>query len=202
MKVIYLSLLMALVASSSVLWADDAKKKDEPSTTKSIEPKTEDLPVAPVPSIETTAPENTSKESHYLLEFGFTLGMPAVPININLGYWGSKRLPLLVRLSGMSYGTKSHGIQADIGWPFDREGNFRQFVAASFVASHWQTGDSSRSTIYDQTGVGPSYGLNWYGFSLLAGLTVGEWRVQDSFYSTDKKYPVGLLFQIGYTHIW
>jgi hypothetical protein len=160
-----------------------------------------------------------------LTEIGLTLGPPTI-VNINLGYWGPKELPMLVRVSGMYYGN-TRGIQLDVGYVFDRERNFRQYVALSAVSwqavsnyySFWtNTNSNSYKDIF--YGVGPSYGFNWYGLSLQIGLALGQDSNTQSYgggfsysYSGNPVYtsPTStsvnhfqpeVIFQIGYTFLW
>lgn len=152
-----------------------------------------------------------------LTELGLTLGPPTI-INVNVGYWGSKDFPALVRVSGMYYGD-TRGIQVDVGYVFSRELNFRQYVALSGVS--WQAAtnyysfwDNSQVSSYKDVfyGFGPSYGLNWFGLSLQIGLAMGQdinTRTYNAGYiysysttTTVNQFQPNVIFQIGYTFLF
>jgi hypothetical protein len=167
------------------------------------------------------APPDDPDSGDALKELGLTLGPPTI-VNLNLGYWGPRSLPLLFRVSGMYYGD-TRGIQADVGYIFQRDAHLKQYLAVTFVSwqtsvswsSYWNgnTGNSSRDMF---TGIGPSYGLNWNGLSVQLGVAFGQdVNVQNygAGYSYGGNYlppavvtnsqfvPVGI-FQIGYSFLW
>ena len=147
-----------------------------------------------------------------LMEAGLTLLLPAV-LNIDVGYWGTADFPLLVRLSGMYYGG-TRGIQADVGWAFDRRGSFKQFIAATFGSGRFSTTpDAVTTSVTSFTGAGPTYGLNWGGFSAQGGFLFGSTGQATTTHSaivglptttstTSVPSPVGLTLQLGYTYLW
>ena len=112
-----------------------------------------------------------------LTEIGFSLGQPSI-LNFNLGYWGSREFPLLLRFSGMYYGT-TRGAQVDVGYVISRNGWFKQYFALSAISyqqnwnysSVWTDITSSNDIFY---GVGPTYGVNWRGLSLQIGVAFGN----------------------------
>ena len=106
-------------------------------------------------------------ESSGLKELGVTLGTPA-GLNINVGWWGDESFPLLARLSGMYYGSLSKGVQGEVGWAFDTDGAFKQFVAAAGLTA------SIGNNPVTWTGAGPVYGINWHGLSAELGITFGS----------------------------
>jgi hypothetical protein len=159
-----------------------------------------------------------------LREVGLTLGTPSV-LNLNLGYWGDKGFPIVVRASGAYFGD-TRGVEVDVGYVFMREAHFRQYVAVSGVAwktttnwsSPWNYGSSNNSTD-NFWGVGPSYGLNWHGLSVQAGIAMGpdnsttNYAGGTSYYNGTPTYNPGgtstinqfepqVIFQVGYTFLW
>lgn len=142
-----------------------------------------------------------SKEIHHQpaitdqLEMGISAGSPAWG-NANLGYWGTPSLPLLVRIYGLHWGY-GYGAGGEIGWLFDAEGAFRQYVAVGgeFGSYFWpfslHTGEGG--------GGGIHYGFNWNGWSLDVGLNIGTVRWGWLFWETGSQ--VGLLpsLQVGYS---
>ena len=61
---------------------------------------------------------------------GVSLGTPAM-FNINVGYWGSTRVPIYLELSGMYFDDDRRGFTAQAGWIFDNTGIVRQAICAS-----------------------------------------------------------------------
>jgi hypothetical protein len=151
-----------------------------------------------------TASTSLAEPTRFVLkEVGLTLGTPA-GLNLNLGFWGTESIPLLVRASGMYYGSLK-GFQGDLGLVSNGSG-FRPFVAASFVTTKIDT-----STDYlSYTGIGPTVGFNAGGLLLQGGLAFG---ISDSNYSWSARDDYGALgggrrlgkaitLQIGYTILW
>jgi hypothetical protein len=160
------------------------------------------------------APEPDNGEA--LKEFGLTVGTPSI-VNLNVGYWGPNTLPMLFRVSGMYYG-QTRGGQIDIGYVFQREAKFRQYVAISAVAwqmstdvySFWSNNvaASYKDVFY---GIGPAYGLNWFGLSFQIGVAFGQDNNTQSsnggyYYpagtTTVNQFQPQLLLQVGYTFLW
>ena len=97
----------------------------------------------------------------YYLELGGTVGTPAA-LNLNIGLWTPSPLNLVFRVSGMllpsfGWGRATGGLQGDLGFAFDREGSFKQFVALTASYRRWAG--------YSEEGltVGPTYNANWNG---------------------------------------
>jgi len=156
-----------------------------------------------------------------LKEIGLTLGPPTI-VNLNLGYWGPKSFPMLARFSGMYYGD-TRGLELDLGYVFQRDAHLRQYVALSFVSWQLSTGfynfwsDSAVSSYTDMfTGLGPTYGLNWNGFSLQVGVAFGQdvnvttspagyyfgYGYRGASTATISQFEPQAIFQVGYTLLW
>lgn len=131
----------------------------------------------------------TEKEG-FLKEVGVSLLMPSL-LNANVGVWGTNEVPLVIRASGMYYGD-THGIQGEVGYLISRSEHFRHYVGVEVIDLAIVGSDHIKLT-----GAGPSYGLNWYGFSVQAGFAAGSTSVN----GTDA-FPVQLTTQIGYSILW
>ena len=119
---------------------------------------------------------------HFLL--GASVGTPSL-LNIDAGYWGGHRLPLIAEVSGMYFSSATRGAQIDLGWCFDDNGNRKQGIAISGALLNQS--QSQDSTSYDVLGrplsvttlstntlepyIGPSYLARWKSFSALIGIT-------------------------------
>ena len=132
-------------------------------------------------------------------EIGATLGTPALG-NIVLGYWSDDQFPWLVRASGMDYGS-TRGIQGDLGWAFDRDGKFKQFLVVS-IGSERIDESNNNNEILSGTGIGPTYGFNLYGFSLQLGVLFGSFQVYHEDTGITTSAPVAGTLQIGYSYLW
>lgn len=137
------------------------------------------------------------------LFLGGSLGTPAL-LNLNVGYWGGRNLPVMFQISGMYFSTSSRGIQGDVGWSFIDSGSVRQAIALSVSALNQS--QSEEATSYDvlnrplsvtsvmtnnlQPYLGPSYFVRWKSFvaSIGAGAAL----------SSDASSRFRALFQIGF----
>lgn len=104
------------------------------------------------------------------VELGTALGTPGL-FNLTVGTWGVSSAPVVLRASGMYFGSSVYGIQGDVGWMFHRAGRLRQFVGASVTSMRIVT---SGLDLLKWTGVGPSYGINYYGVSFQIGCSFGS----------------------------
>lgn len=133
------------------------------------------------------------KPSRPKVELGVSLGTPA-GLNFSTGIWGTSDVPLVVRATGMYWGPKLKGVQGDLGFLFNPEGNFKHYLAVSGTTV---SGGSTTDT-FSWTGIGPSYGLNWNGFSTQVGLSFGK----SSMASVRQFSSPQLQFQIGYSFLF
>jgi hypothetical protein len=143
--------------------------------------------------------EVTAKSNPALYEVGVSVGTPS-GVNLVFGYWGTDTTPLLLRVSGMDYGSNLRGVQVDAGWVFYRGPTFKQYLALSYATSHTEDSDHY---YYDFLSIaGPTYGFNWHGFELQAGVGFGTYYEQ--YYSGPQyKYSsVQLLAQLGYSWLF
>ncbi|OFZ81631.1 MAG: hypothetical protein A2583_10035 [Bdellovibrionales bacterium RIFOXYD1_FULL_53_11] len=115
------------------------------------------------------------------VEIGASLGMPA-GLNLHLGYWGG----VLVRATGMYWQPKMQGAQGEFGWNFARSGNVWQYFGLC--------GLTMKTSGYEFTGGGLSYGLNASGFALTLGLVGGK-------PGGNLKMPTFITIQIGYAYL-
>lgn len=122
---------------------------------------------------------------HPLLEVGVSLGTPTVLGNLIVGYWKGGEIPLLVRFSGMWWG-RIQGLQWEIGFGVDREGDFRQSITGGGLFINDRTGDWS--------GFAAFYTMNWYGFYVQPGITFGRGSLRS-------RSPQAL-FQFGYSFLF
>lgn len=125
------------------------------------------------------------KEVSYF-ESGINLGTPS-GINGAFGYWNG---PIGYRITGMYYGSDLNGIQLNIG--FKLSDNTKQMHNLALIAGTLQFKDENGNTegIMYWKYIGLVYNLNFQGFFLETGLTIGN----GSFSSPQ------LVFQIGYMH--
>ena len=121
-------------------------------------------------------PRDIRNESYF--ELGANLGTPA-GLNFTLGNWFG---PLGLHISGMSYGDRISGIQANFGFKLSDNTNRSHSIA--FICGH------SNADINTWSYYGAAYDLNWGGFFLEAGLTAGSGS-----YTNPQ-----LALQIGYTY--
>lgn len=119
-----------------------------------------------LPAVAVLADEPIAYPSQF--ELGVSVGTPGVA-NIQFGYWGNT-VPIVARGYGGFIGIAG-GAGGEIGWLFDNEGPFRQYVAAGFEAGSGFDPFSGFSGSW--VGAGPHYGFNWNGFSLDAGVSIG-----------------------------
>jgi len=135
--------------------------------------------------------DSTKKEKkvYNLYELGASLGSPS-KLNIVLGYWEDY---LLLRVSGMYLG-KDRGVQMDFGWPFDKNGSYKQYLSASIF--RYQLSSNLGISSSDTLGVGAQYGLNWKGLTFQAGPAVG-WDQSPA----DRGASFGVLLQLGYSFL-
>lgn len=116
--------------------------------------------VAPAPTPEVSTPSK--------FEFGLSAGLPTIG-NVHLGLWSPESLPVLVRLSGMYYGKGLYGSELSVGWIFDREGDFKQYLTATTgmtVKGPWDDSHENRTTYWY---IGPKYGFRYSVLFLDAG---------------------------------
>ena len=110
------------------------------------------------------APTTSSHEFELGLGVGFPGGTGA-----QLGYWG----PVVVRGSLASIGIASSA-DLEVGWQFDRDGDFRQYVGVGAWGVHgvlfWGFGVSEMLWF----GGGPRYGIRYRGFTASVGVDVGS----------------------------
>lgn len=134
-----------------------------------------------------------ASRSRPLVELGVNLGTPA-GLNLSTGIWGTSEVPLVFRVSGMYYGSRLKGVQGDLGYLFNPEGNFKHYVAVSGTTLAGETSTDR----FNWTGIGPTYGLNYHGFSTQVGLSFGK----SSAASLTKFSSPQLQFQIGYSFLF
>lgn len=139
------------------------------------------------------APEVENSPSRPKVELGVNLGTPA-GLNLSTGIWGTSQVPLVFRVTGMYYGDRLKGIQGDLGFLFNPEGNFKHYVALSGMTTSGGIGTDQ----FSYSGIGPAYGLNWHGFSTQVGLNFGK-----SAASSYRQFSSPQLqFQIGYSFLF
>ncbi len=138
------------------------------------------------------------------LFMGVSIGAPAL-VNLNLGYWGGKGVPILVEVSGFYLDESRRGIQGQLGWIFDNTGRVKQGVSAvvAAVAENWTSrsnqfdvfGRAVSSTVTTTKGLnaylGPSYFLDWHDFRVQVGVGAGI--------SPNSQSSFRALFQLSYT---
>lgn len=103
------------------------------------------------------------------VELGVNIGTPAL-LNFSLGLWGPDSFPILARVSG-GYLAYTAGFGGELGYIFDNEGSFRQYLALGA-----ETGAGISPTNLDlgeYAGIGPHYGFNWGGFTVDFGILYG-----------------------------
>lgn len=105
------------------------------------------------------------------VEVGANLGTPGL-LNVSIGIWGPSFLPLILRLTG-GYAAISAGYGGEVGFIFDNEGSFRQFLAVGTETGGVFSPSSAEERTYG--GMGLKYGFNWRGLSLDVGLLYGDY---------------------------
>lgn len=128
-----------------------------------------------------------------LIEAGINLGTPA-GLNLSTGVWGTAEVPLVARVSGMYFGSRLRGVQGDLGFLMNPDGNYKHYLALSAMT----TGGEDNYKKFSYTGVGPAYGFNWHGFTSQVGLSFGK----NSDASTQRFSSPQLQFQIGYSMLF
>jgi hypothetical protein len=166
------------------------------------------------PTVEpVSVPSTSSSEVPYSLEWkdpdsrrgrfyaGASAGTPTWLANLNVGYWGSKAFPFLVEFSGMYYSVSQRGIEMDLAWIWDNEGDLKQAVGLSVVGFNESSVATQQNQLGFQTGTvtidqmafygGPSYLMEWKNLQLRVG---APFRMDGAAQST-----VRFLGQVGYT---
>ena len=139
------------------------------------------------------------KPSSLVLEYGVSVGFPSL-INLSLASWGTKELPLLVKVSGFYLGN-TRGIQVEAGWAFHRTDQIRQYIGLQAVSFDWDfnldlMGNSFKR--FGASGIGPTYGISAFGIAAQFGLYYGSYRLN----FRNPLESVSFNFQLGWSQIW
>jgi len=140
----------------------------------------------------TESKANDKPVNSTLTELSILAGSPA-GLNAGVGFWWSE-IPLVARFSGGFWGI-INGVEADIGIPLFRGKNFRHFISATGGSAFVFWGIGSSSIIYG----GPSYVLNFKGWTLKAGGNVYRAAHRFLIWDAGERIGIGGHAQIGYT---
>ena len=135
-------------------------------------------------------------------EVGASFGTPG-GVHLQLGYGFES--PILVRARAGAFVWGSHklhnyftaGAGGELGWEFDRQGDFHQFVGLGVEGG---MGDIAFID-YNAMGAGPRYGMRWNNWNLTAGFNVGYGHVNEFMGMRIESWDFGMLpsMQVGYS---
>ena len=134
---------------------------------------------------------------------GALFGTPAL-VNGFVGYWGSRKVPVSVGISGIYLSRERRGLELDAGWIFDNSGAVRQVVGLALIGNaerheetRYERDDFGRvtSTIIEtryrvMPYAGPVYTFDWNGLRVQAGVAA---RL-----SSEGESAMRGVFQLGY----
>ena len=105
------------------------------------------------------------------LELGVAAGTPAL-VSAQFGFWRNEGFPLVIRAAGMFWGLVAGG-EVEFGWYFDREGDYRQYLALGGEAGAFGV---IATPITDGSWIGGSlrYGFRYKGLTAMVGVTIGR----------------------------
>ena len=137
------------------------------------------------------------RQGEILYEVGAFAGEPA-GVNPSLALWGTRRMPFLMRIDGMYYGSAIKGIEMELGWAFDQDGPVRQYIAMAYGTGRLTWGGSYS----DWEAAGPVYGLRLWGFAATVGYLVGHGEHASGPLAPVESIRTKLFVQAGYTFHW
>lgn len=143
---------------------------------------------------DTTLQSTASQDDRVNMDVGVSVGTPG-GLNLGVTKWGIGEIPLLVRGSGSYINSNFWGFQPEVGFAFDTEGLFRQYVSVAYTRTNLYL--PSRGTGLTWEGIGPVYGINWGGFSAQLGLSFGKGTSTEDFVVSRITTPQ-LVAQVGY----